>query len=155
MRINDARHWQMLTFIEWHYPALGWVLAAFWGVVVVAAGWAALADPDRISRRLSAALAAGLLFHIMIHVFYFATCEGVFVFTSHGLFLSAALLAPLMVRLGRLPAPWRLGRAPGPGALYRRAGLAPYRFSLRPQSPGSPPARLWRVSRHLFLPPLR
>lgn len=104
---NDARQWQVLTFLYWNYTKAGWLLVSAMAMMVAAAAWAALADRDPISRRLSALLAGCLLFHILIHTVYFASFEGMFVFTGHGLFLTAGLLAPLMVRIGRLPRAYR------------------------------------------------
>lgn len=112
---NDQRHWKVLTFLYWNYSAIGWALVAVMAAIVGSAAWAAVTDPDRIGRRLSAALAVCLVFHILIHTIYFATFEGVYVFTGHGLFLTAGLMAPLMARVGRLPGPWRVAA---------RAGLA-------------------------------
>lgn len=90
--------------LNWNFNGAEWVLVAAWLLLLGVALREAALDFDPIGRRLSAGLAACLLFHIVMHRFYFHAYEGVFFFTPHSLFFVIGLFAPMMLRIKTLPA---------------------------------------------------
>ncbi len=102
--MTDPRGWDIITFHEWNYSAVGWCVAMLWTILFALAAWAMLTDPNRDSRRFSLALVACFVFHALLHCFYHVSYEGVFVWSSHSLFLIIGMFAPFAVRVsGRGP----------------------------------------------------
>lgn len=104
------------TILNWSYSPGGWLLAACWGAVLLAAAAALWAEREPEGRRLNGALVACLIFQIAFHSFYYVTGEGVFNYCGHVLFPLFGLLAPLLGRIDRM-APVRSR------ALYTALGL--------------------------------
>jgi hypothetical protein len=91
------------SFMQWTYQGWAWPLVAGWLAILLAAACAMATDRDPIDRRLNLALLVCLAFHILFHVGYYVTGEGVFIYNGHALFLTVGCLAPMLARIDHLP----------------------------------------------------
>ena len=91
----------VLIFNDWNFSPLGWLLCAFWVVLLVWGVIAAWRDPQPGGRRLSAALAACFVYNMVFHYFYYVPFEGTWLYTPNTVASLVGLLVPLFVRMGR------------------------------------------------------
>ena len=101
---DQGKIYQIAGILNWNFKGVDWLLLGIWTALLTTALIAALADRDAVGRRLSAALAAALAFHVVMHRFYFHAYEGVFFFTPHSLFMTIGLCAPLALKIKDWPA---------------------------------------------------
>lgn len=101
----DDRGWTLAAFHDWNYEWGGWILMLIWLALLVAALATAAMQKDSLNRRLNGSLAASFLFHATGHSFFYVAWEGVFVYSSHSMFLVIGIFAPLLSTMDRLP-PW-------------------------------------------------
>ena len=106
--LEGSEAWTIVTFLNWDYTPAGAALAGAWGLLLAAALWHAARQRAALDRRLNLALAACLLFHILLHGFYMVANEGTFAFTAHSLFPVIGLLAPLSAQVGSWRTPPRV-----------------------------------------------
>ncbi len=97
----------VLIFNDWNFSPLGWLLCAFWIVLLVWGVIAAWRDPEPGGRRLSAALAVCFVYNMVFHYFYYVPFEGTWLYTPNTVASLVGLLVPLFARMGQGAAPRR------------------------------------------------
>jgi hypothetical protein len=98
---------KILSLLEWKNSPLGWLLTIVWIGILLLAVRAIVLDRDETGRRITYALLACMVFQLAMHCFYYTKAEGVFIFTGHILFVTIALLIPLLLQMGRQKEPLR------------------------------------------------